>query len=367
MLIEQLMRPVLADISATAPNTEQPAAVRVTLARRLFLAIPAITIMAGTVVAGVIGKHTVATVAIGVGVSIVVAIGVAGPLVLLLTRSVTDPIADLREAANRVGAGDLDVQVPVTSSDEIGSLAQSFNTMVAGLLERNRIRATFSAYIDPDVAEHILTTGDDSLAAGEDVEVTALFLDLRGFTGFAEQHPARQVVGMLNRLFAIAVAIIHARGGHVDKFVGDGLLAVFGVPQRHADHADRALAAALDIAAAVDTGRTGEPRIGIGLNSGTVVAGNIGGAGRFDFTVIGDTVNVAARVEAATRHTGDTILVSEHTHRLLRPETQVVMAARPSVPLKGKTRPVALFAPTRLRQRPPTPDSSAEPKNRNLP
>jgi class 3 adenylate cyclase len=367
MLSEQLMRPVLADISTTTPNTGEPVTVRVTLAWRMFLLLPAITVFAGTVVAGVVGNHTVAALAVGIVVSTAVAAGISGLLIVLVTRSVTEPLADLREAADRVGSGDLDVQVPVTSSDEIGVLARSFNTMVAGLRERDRIRATFDTYVDPAVAEHILTAGGDSLAAGEDVEITALFLDVREFTGFAEQRPARQVVAALNRLFAIAVPILHAHGGHVDKFIGDGLLAVFGVPHRHADHADRALAAALDIAATVDTRPADELRVGIGLNSGTVVVGNLGGAGRFDFTVIGDTVNVAARVEAATRTTGDTILLSEYTHRLLRPDARAADAARPSVPLKGRTQPVALFAPTRPDHRPAASAASAEPNRRNQP
>lgn len=340
---EQLVRPVLADISIEFPDTGDNAGVRVTLARRLFIAIPAITVIAGMVVAGVVGDHTIRAIAVGAGVSIAVTFGIAGLLVLLLARSVTEPVADLREGADRVGGGDLTVRVPVTSVDEIGALARSFNTMVDGLRERERIRAAFGTYVDHTVAEHILAAGP-SILAGEDVEITALFLDVRGFTSYSERLPAGEVVAMLNRLFEIVVPIVHGHGGHVDKFVGDGLLAVFGVPQRHTDHADRALAAALSIAAAVERRSEGEPRIGIGLNSGTVVAGNLGGAGRFEFTVIGDTVNVAARVESATRHTGDTILLSEHTRRLLRGST-IALTARPLLPLKGKTEPVALYTP----------------------
>ena len=169
-------------------------------------------------------------------------------------------------------------------------------------------------------------------------------MDVRGFTGYAEQHPARDVVAMLNRLFAAVVPIVGTHGGYVDKFIGDGLLAVFGVPQRCSDHADRALAAARDIAAALHD-RDGDPDVGIGLNSGTVVAGNLGGSGRFDFTVIGDPVNVAARVESATRQTGDTILLSQHTWELLSPAARADTVARPTVPLKGKTQTVSLYAP----------------------
>src|ERR671931_2108936 len=122
--------------------------------------------------------------------------------------------------------------------------------MVAGLRERERIRQAFGTYLDPHVAELILREGTS--LAGEEVQVTMMFLDIRNFTGFAERSTAQEVVAAVNRLFERVVPIIHAHGGHVDKFVGDGLLAVFGAPRRQEDHADRALAAGLEIAAAVN-------------------------------------------------------------------------------------------------------------------
>ena len=152
---------------------------------------------------------------------------------------------------------------------------------------------------------------------GEEVEVTAMFVDIRDFTGFAERESAPVVVSTLNALFEELVPVVHGHGGHIDKFVGDGFLAVFGAPRRMDDHADQGFAAAIEIAKRVDQ-RLGERlSIGIGLNSGKVVAGNVGGDGRYDFSVIGDVINVASRVEAATRDTGDAILVSEHTMRAL--------------------------------------------------
>jgi adenylate cyclase len=153
------------------------------------------------------------------------------------------------------------------------------------------------------------------------------------------------VVATINRLFEASVPIIHAHGGHIDKYVGDGLLAVFGAPRRQQDHADQALAAALEIAAAVEDEFMHELSIGVGLNTGPVVAGNVGGAGRLEFSVIGDAVNVAARVEAATRETGDTVLVSKHTRAVLSDTAAAVLEKRPQVSLKGKTQSVSLFAP----------------------
>jgi adenylate cyclase len=192
------------------------------------------------------------------------------------------------------------------------------------------------------VAEQIIREGTDM--AGEEVEVTVMFVDVRNFTAFAENTDAPDVVSAINRLFEAIVPIIHAHGGRVDKFIGDGLLAVFGTPRRLPDHADRALAAALEIERVVRSGRAGELAIGIGLNTGVVVAGNVGGAGRLDFSVIGDPVNVAARVEAATRQTDDTILLTERTKELLQ-HAAVHLIERHSVPLKGKSAPVRLYAP----------------------
>jgi adenylate cyclase len=272
-----------------------------------------------------------------------VAASVSLVLTVLLSDSITGPIAELREATGRVGAGDLDVRVPVITSDETGELTRSFNEMAAGLAERERIREAFGTYVDREVAEHILAEGTD--LAGEEVEVTMMFIDVRDFTGFAERSSAPEVVGTLNHLFERIVPLIHRYGGHVDKFVGDGLLAVFGAPRRQQDHADQALAAALEVERAVRVQFSGDLAIGIGLNSGTVVAGNVGGGGRLEFSVIGDAVNVAARVEAATRQTGDVILVTEDVKRLLHSEA-AHLEARPSVPLKGKREPVALYAPS---------------------
>src|SRR4051794_871593 len=341
-VMEQLVRPALAEVGAALPDGGGVARPRVTIARRLLIVMPAITIMVGTAVAGLVGDHTLGSLVVSIGASLLVAATVASWLVLLLADSVARPVNDLREAAERVGKGELDVRVPVVSVDETGALARSFNAMVDGLRERERIREAFGTYVDRDVAEHILREGTS--LAGEEVEVTMLFLDIRNFTGYCEGAPAPEVVATLNRLFDGIVPVIHEHGGHVDKFVGDGLLAVFGAPRKRADHADNALAAAVEIACQAEAEFKGGLAVGIGLNSGVVVAGNVGGAGRLDFSVIGDAVNVAARVESATRVTGDVILVSGATRALLT-ALDVQLEPRPQLPSKGKTEAVALFAP----------------------
>jgi class 3 adenylate cyclase len=343
LLIEQILRPVLADIAPKLPD-EAPEPPGVPLRWRLLAALPAINVFSGVVATGLAstGPTDFGDLAVAVGASVLVAATVSLLLILLLSDSITTPVSELRKAAASVGRGDFDVRVPVLTTDETGELTRSFNQMAAGLGERERIRETFGAYVDPEVAEHILREGTS--LEGEQVEVTMLFLDIRDFTGYAERAEAPQVVATLNRLWELVVPLIHQHGGHVDKFVGDGLLAVFGAPRRSVDHADQALAAALAIASAVREEFDSELAVGIGLNSGRVVAGNVGGGGRLEFSVIGDAVNVAARVEAATRETGDVVLLAERTKALLQ-GGDVSLEERPNVDLKGKRESVKLFAP----------------------
>ena len=261
--------------------------------------------------------------------------------VVLAARATAAPISGVVEAMAQVHVGDYGLRVPVYDGTEIGRLQLGFNEMVAGLAEREKIRAAFGTYVDPAIAEHILREGTD--LAGEEVELSMVFVDIRDFTGFAEQTAASQVIGTINRMFERAVPVVHEHGGHVDKFIGDGLLAVFGAPQRLSNHAAAAVSAAQAIAEAVEAEFAGSVSVGIGVNTGVVVAGNVGGAGRFEFSVIGDPVNVAARIEAATRQTGDTILISGRTLDLLDDGT-VRVEERPDVVLKGKSGVVSLFA-----------------------
>jgi PAS domain S-box-containing protein len=207
---------------------------------------------------------------------------------------------------------------------------------------QRRIERTLDTYLDADVADHILTEGPSPDATV--IDATIMFLDVKNFTAVAERLDPREVVGVLNNLFGLAVPVINAHGGHVDKFIGDGLLAVFGAPCKLDAHADAALRAALEIDRLAGELLPDEVQIGIGLHSGEVVAGSVGGGGRLDFTVIGDPVNTAARIESATRTTGDCILFSAATNeRLLGMEIPIV--ERSAVLLKGKSSPLPLYAP----------------------
>jgi adenylate cyclase len=219
------------------------------------------------------------------------------------------PIRDLAEGTERVAAGDYSQRLPVVQDDDLGALAASFNRMQAGLAERQRLQGAFGTYVDPALAARLLEQGDD-VFAGERRQVTVMFVDIRDFTPFAEANTAEDTVARLNALFEIVVPAVVDAGGHVNKFLGDGALVVFGAPNDPAEHADAALNAAVLIHRRVAERFGRELRIGIGINTGVVIAGTIGGGGKLEFTLIGDTVNVAARVEQLTKTTGDAILLT---------------------------------------------------------
>jgi adenylate cyclase len=340
---ERLLRPSVA--RALGPGVPEGLAVpgvatRILLTWALGTGLPVLGLVG--IGAGALAGQTATRSQLAVAIVVLGGIGIGVGLlaVVLVGRAIADPIDSVRQGLDQVQQGSFDVRVPVYDGSQIGRLQLGFNQMAEGLEERERIREAFGTYVDPGVASHILQGGID--LAGEEVVVTVMFIDVRGFTAFAERTPAIEVVARLNELFEQVVPHIHELGGRVDKFIGDGLLAVFGAPLRLADHADRAVQAALGIDAAVRSGVAGTLQIGIGINSGPVVAGNVGGAGRLEFSVIGDPVNVAARVEAATRQTGDTILVAEDTVSLLTQPFR--LEERSEVALKGKSEVVRLFA-----------------------
>ena len=352
LTVEAGMRPVLVDINRSSAPRTATATAALPLRVRLLAALPMINIITGLIVASLTGDGSES-----LGVAVLVAIGVATTvsleLTVLLSRSVLVPLRDLQEATERVAAGDYSGAVPVTTADEIGELTTSFNQMVDGLRERERIRTAFGTYLDREVAEYILSEGFDE--SGVAADVTIMFCDVIDFTSFASDAEPRQVVAMLNGLFEVVVPVIGERGGHVDKFEGDGLMAVFGAPRRYRDHAARAVSAALEIDRRVNReGEGGIFQLGIGINTGRVIAGSVGGGGRLNFSVIGDAVNVAARVQAATRQTGDSILITDETRAGLGPGFE--SESRGAHSLKGLDRPVELHVPRAVGL--PEPDGS---------
>ena len=341
--LEAIVRPVLEDVSPDLPDGVALGAVTAPMRYRMLVALPAISIITGVVVSGLSQPHAgLKSLGVGVLIALVVAFTISLEMSVLLSRSILEPITELRKGLARVADGDLSVRIPVLGSDETGSLAGQFNEMVAGLAERERLREAFGAFVDPMLAERVIEEGTQ--IEGEEVEVTVLFLDIRGFTAFAEQASAPEVVAELNTFYELVVPVLAEHGAHANKFVGDGLLAVFGAPDPLPDHADRGVAAALEVAKAVRKQYRGRLEIGIGVNSGAVVAGTIGGGGHVEFTVIGDVVNTASRVEEMTRVTGDVVLITQGTLELLDLDHGGFIS-RTAGQLKGKTERVALWAP----------------------
>jgi adenylate cyclase len=276
---------------------------------------------------------------------------VAGALALLaallagaaLAAGIAAPLRALVSGMRDVLAGDYGRRLHVRREDEIGFLAASFNEMVRGLEERERIKDTFGRFVSRDIAAAVLE-GRVPLA-GERRQVTILFQDTRGFTAIAERTEPEALVQMVNRLFTAMVAAVEAEGGIVKEFTGDGVMALFGAPVAHADDPDRAVRAALTMlrrmpALNAELCREGlaELRIGIGIHSGEVVAGRIGPDQRVEYTVIGDPVNVASRIESLTKETGATLLASAATAARLTGAHHY--GRRFVVPIRGKEQPV---------------------------
>jgi len=278
----------------------------------------------------------------------------AGVLLLLIIYSsltlgglVTRPLGRVIDAMRAVQLGNLDKTVDINRSDEIGLLADSYNFMVHGLREQARLKDAFNRYVSSQVYEKF-SKGEIALA-GETRQATILFSDIRSFTTLSEQLSPGEIVAMLNEYFTEMVEIIFKYDGFLNKFIGDALMAIYNVPLDQEQPEMRAVRTALDMLTAL--GRLNQNRqarglfpvkIGVGVNTGPVVAGNIGHEKRLEYTVIGDAVNLAQRIESQTKVAGSPILISETTYAVVK--DRIVAEALPPVKVKGKQAPVALYA-----------------------
>lgn len=223
-----------------------------------------------------------------------------------IARSISKPVLQLAEGVQKIAQGDYSHRVKVPRGDEVGLLGDAFNRMGAGLTERDQVRDLLGKVVSPAVATELLRR--NVTLGGEEREVTILFSDLRKFTSISEARSPQKMLAMLNRYFTRMSAIVERHGGVVDKYMGDAIMALFGAPLAHSDDADRAIRAALDMSDALDElNRRWEARgraaleIGIGVNTDIVVAGNMGSQTRLNYTVIGDGVNLASRLEELTK------------------------------------------------------------------
>lgn len=228
--------------------------------------------------------------------------------VLLLARSITNPISRLAFAVKRIEEGDYQMQAEVSSRDELGELAESVNSMAAGLAEKEKVRDLLGKVVSHQIAEELLSNPVE--LGGEERTATILFSDIQGFTSFCEGKSPRQVLEELNKVLSRISNIIEAHAGVVDKFQGDAVMALFGAPVAGQDDAANAMRASLEIIEALDT-LEGGLSARVGVNTGVVVAGNLGSSNRLNYSVIGDTVNLAARLESLTRLYNVPNIVSE--------------------------------------------------------
>lgn len=260
-----------------------------------------------------------------------------------LTTGITAPIQTLVQSMHQVLEGNLSQRIAVKRQDEIGFLGASFNEMVSGLEEREKIKDTFGRFVSQDVANAVLN-GHVPLA-GERREVSILFQDIRGFTTLSERTDPAVLVRMLNQFFTEMVAAVEAEGGVVKQFTGDGVMALFGAPNQYADSAARAVRAALGMVQRLSSlnVRLQEQNfpalhIGVGIHTGEVVAGLIGPDKRVEYAVVGDPVNLASRIEGLTKELQATIVISEVTASRLGPDFKLGRTA--TVAVKGKEKPV---------------------------
>jgi adenylate cyclase len=309
LLAERAMRPVVARALAgrAPPRTRAPSvSVRLTMAWILVSAVPLVGIAAIVIADLASGVDTLATVSMLLLAIVGLAVGLFATVIA--ARSVADPVQSVQRAMASVERGEFDARVEVEDGSEIGQLEAGFNRMAAGLAERERLRDVFGRHVGEEVAEAALD-GELRLG-GEEREVAVLFVDLIGSTKLAAERPPAEVVSVLNKFFRLVVETVERHGGWVNKFEGDAALCVFGAPVPREDCADRALAAARELR---DRLRAELPEVeaGIGVSAGLAVAGNVGAERRFEYTVIGDPVNEAARLCELAKRRPERIVASD--------------------------------------------------------
>jgi class 3 adenylate cyclase len=285
---------------------------------------------------------------LGVGLVTVVMVVISA---IFVARSISKPIRELTWGTRRVAEGDLSQKIEISTKNEIGDLAQSFNEMTEGLKERNFIKETFGKYLSEEIRDEVLS-GRIPLD-GEFKDVTVMFADLRGFTTMTEVNDPKMIVTVMNSYFEAMGETIQAEGGLILQFLGDEIYAVFGAPVGRHDHPVRAFRAALGMSRRLMTLNTylaaqGKPTLqhGIGLHTGQVVAANIGSSDRLSYLLVGDTVNLASRLQGLTKEHGVEIILSQETLSHL-PEADlagVELSNLGPTQVKGKSVTVEIYA-----------------------
>ena len=280
----------------------------------------------------------------------VIVLFIAVMFVWFFSKSISKPVKILARAAGQIERGEYELDLKAKTRDELGLLTTSFMQMGKGLAERERLKDSFGRFINKEIAE--LAMKGELALGGETKNTTIFFSDIRSFTAISEKLEPAEVVEFLNEYMTAMVDCVNDTYGVVDKFIGDAIMAVWGAPTSAGSPQQDALnciRAALRMRAALivfNRGRGGDKkpiiRIGCGINSGPVVAGQIGSQQRMEYTVIGDAVNLASRTEALNKPMGTDILITEYTYELVK--DHVLVEEMPSVTVKGKEKPLKMFA-----------------------
>lgn len=264
-----------------------------------------------------------------------------------IARNITRPVTKLGEAAREIEEGNYTVRVGGVGSDEIGELAHAFDRMAEGLAERDRVRGLLDRMASQEIVNQLLDGRIEQ--GGEEREVTVMFVDIRNFTGLVERLQPQQSLQMLNAFLTVVTDTIEVHGGVVDKYLGDGAMALFGAPITRPDDARRAVACALairdevaELEIALAAKGLPPPKLAIGINTATVIAGNIGSPKRLNYTVLGDGVNVASRLEGLTRRYDVQVVVGESTRALAG---DVTFRELDKVRVRGRVGSLRIFEP----------------------
>lgn len=293
----------------------------------------------------------------------IIALGSAIIFIYIFSKTLTRPLGRLLDAANIIQRGDFSVVVPDTTRDEIGKLSASFTEMAHGLAERETIKDAFGKFVNKEVAELVMK-GELKLG-GERKEVAVFFSDIRAFTAISENLEPEEVVEFLNEYMSIMVDCVNKNYGAVDKFIGDSIMAVWGAPLSHGNDAENAINSALMMRKALiefNSNRGGEKKplikIGCGINTGPVLAGQIGSHEKMEYTVIGDTVNLASRIESLNKPFGTDILISSDAYLMVKDIYSVEPMKK--IKVKGKAKPQQIYAVLKRKDDPEGPGNLDE-------
>ena len=263
-------------------------------------------------------------------------------------RRITQPIDKLVDASRAIGNGEYTFRFQERRKDELGLLMQAFNEMAEGMLEKSQVKSALSRYVSPGVARQILSNLDNVVLSGKRIEGSVLFADISGFTRISEKTKAEELVSMLNRYFSLITCACALNHGIVDKYMGDGVMLVFGAPEDDSDHAFHAICSALLVQQLITHENKQREAAGlfpvgfrIGINTGSMLAGNMGSHERMEYTVVGDTVNLASRL-CGISNSGQ-IVISREMYARDDVSGRVLAGEYQSIRLRGISQPVSTF------------------------